>query len=271
MAQAIGDLTDKEKEALRLLVEGHDAKSSAKLLGLSVHTVNDRLRNARRKLDVSSSREAARILRDVEGEEPPNPPQIPAHTSFGIAGKGAPADTAALNQHSQKGPTRLVWLAGGMLIMSLFIAAVIFAAVSSSGGDETAPLAQGVDASDQTSASSAHNSSPAALARARRFIAAVDAGDWTRSYDVAGEFFQSQTSADEWAAMVQPVRGKLGSVEERRLANVQKVQSLPGAPDGDYEILQYQTKFSNESIISTETVILVRNADGFDIAGYFIR
>lgn len=53
MAQAIGDLTDKEKEALRLLVEGHDAKSSANFLGLSVHTVNDRLRNARRKLDVS--------------------------------------------------------------------------------------------------------------------------------------------------------------------------------------------------------------------------
>ena len=49
-ADAIWDLTDKEKEALRLLLAGHDAKSSARELGISVHTVNDRLRNARRKM-----------------------------------------------------------------------------------------------------------------------------------------------------------------------------------------------------------------------------
>src|SRR6056297_2490112 len=101
MSVAIGTLTDKEKEALRLLVAGHDAKSSANLLGLSVHTINDRLRNARRKLDVSSSREAARILRDAEGDTPQsapqNPPKNPAHTSVGmVAGEGA-ADTAVLN------------------------------------------------------------------------------------------------------------------------------------------------------------------------------
>ena len=53
-------LTEKEKETLRLLVSGYDAKSMARHLGLSVHTVNERLRDARRKMAVSSSREAAR-------------------------------------------------------------------------------------------------------------------------------------------------------------------------------------------------------------------
>ena len=46
-------LSEREKEALRLLLVGHDAKSIAGTLGLSVHTVNDRLRDARRKLGVS--------------------------------------------------------------------------------------------------------------------------------------------------------------------------------------------------------------------------
>jgi DNA-binding CsgD family transcriptional regulator len=60
-------LTEKEKQTLRLLLAGHDAKSLARSLGLSVHTVNERLRDARRKLSASSSREAARLLLEVEG------------------------------------------------------------------------------------------------------------------------------------------------------------------------------------------------------------
>ncbi|GAA0731919.1 MULTISPECIES: helix-turn-helix domain-containing protein [Sphingomonas] len=55
-------LTEREKTTLRLLLAGHDAKSIARELELSVHTVNERLRDARRKLGVASSREAARRL-----------------------------------------------------------------------------------------------------------------------------------------------------------------------------------------------------------------
>ncbi len=61
MAEGYQALTEKEKAALRLLLGGHDAKSMASQLGLSVHTVNERLRDARRKLSVSSSKAAARI------------------------------------------------------------------------------------------------------------------------------------------------------------------------------------------------------------------
>ena len=62
-------LTPRQKEILRLLFAGHNAKSAARELGISVHTVNEHLRDARRSMGVPSSREAARIL--VESEEPP--------------------------------------------------------------------------------------------------------------------------------------------------------------------------------------------------------
>ena len=64
MAHNVHALTEKEKQTLRLLLAGHDAKSMARALGLSVHTINDRLRMTRRKLSVTSSREAARLLLD---------------------------------------------------------------------------------------------------------------------------------------------------------------------------------------------------------------
>ena len=55
-------LTEREREVLRLLVRGHDIKSIARELSISATAANERLRSARQKLGVSSSREAARIL-----------------------------------------------------------------------------------------------------------------------------------------------------------------------------------------------------------------
>src|ERR1700761_7528610 len=66
MSEGFQALSEREKETLRLLLGGHDIKSIAADLGLSVNTVNERLRDARRKLGASSSRQAARMLADVE-------------------------------------------------------------------------------------------------------------------------------------------------------------------------------------------------------------
>ena len=52
-----------EVQVLELLADGHTAKSIASLTGRSVVSVNERLRQARRKTGVSSSRELARLLK----------------------------------------------------------------------------------------------------------------------------------------------------------------------------------------------------------------
>ncbi len=69
-APGSSSLTEREKQTLRLIVRGHDAKSIARQLDLSVHTINERLRDARRKMAVSSSRDAARMLFEQEGDTP---------------------------------------------------------------------------------------------------------------------------------------------------------------------------------------------------------
>lgn len=59
---ALAALTDKELEILRLLTAGHTVKSIAVRLGRSEASINERLRDARRKTGVGSSRELARLL-----------------------------------------------------------------------------------------------------------------------------------------------------------------------------------------------------------------
>lgn len=55
-------LNEKELEILRLLAGGHTVKSIAAGLGRSEASINERLREARRKTGVGSSRELARLL-----------------------------------------------------------------------------------------------------------------------------------------------------------------------------------------------------------------
>ena len=59
---SISGLTDRELEVLRLLAAGHTAKTIATRLGRSETSINERLRTARRKTGISSSRELARLL-----------------------------------------------------------------------------------------------------------------------------------------------------------------------------------------------------------------
>ncbi|WEK02551.1 MAG: helix-turn-helix transcriptional regulator [Candidatus Sphingomonas phytovorans] len=88
-------LTDREKECLRLLLHPMKAKDIARVTGLSIHTVNEHLKSARRKLETTDSLTAAKILRAREGT-----PKISDTTESGSppdfdSGQAGPAETLA--------------------------------------------------------------------------------------------------------------------------------------------------------------------------------
>ena len=58
----LSQLSEAERRVLRLLAQGHTAKSIASALSSTPTAINERLRQARRKTGVGSSREVARLL-----------------------------------------------------------------------------------------------------------------------------------------------------------------------------------------------------------------
>jgi DNA-binding CsgD family transcriptional regulator len=62
----LGRLNESERRVLYLLAEGHTAKTVAREMDLTPAAVNERLREARRKTGVGSSRELARLLKSQE-------------------------------------------------------------------------------------------------------------------------------------------------------------------------------------------------------------
>lgn len=270
MSTALEQLSEREKETLRLLLAGHDAKSSARSMVLSVHTVNDYLRSARRKLGVGSSREAARILGEAdlatspESSAPKQFGDFQKHVDekFGIAARGSlVTNSEQLNQPPGRS-RNFAWLAGGMLIMSLLIAAAI---VFLSGSAEDASLAQ---TRESPTASVAQEATSAEAAR--RWVAMLDREDWAGSWSASGALFQQGVSAEVWTNTIQPLRSPLGAANSRAFEKVTRATEIPGAPDGEYELLEFRTDFANRAG-TIETVVMAREGQSWRVVGYFMR
>ena len=162
-------LTEKEKEALRLLVSGYDAKSTATRLGLSVHTINERLRDARRKMSVSSSREAARLVHAAERGSP----NFLGDEHLGDAASARSMTSQSDPDAGSNRSRRFNWVFGGVF-MSITLALLAYAVLSDSA---RMPVTVMPVAADSVTAAET-----AAVQTTRQWLALVDTGDWPGSW-----------------------------------------------------------------------------------------
>jgi DNA-binding CsgD family transcriptional regulator len=253
MKQGYEALSEKEKQTLRLLLAGHDAKSLARHLGLSVHTINERLRDARRKLSAASSKEAARLLRESEDAAP---------YSLGDEGLGDAPRPPAGEQDGHpdvRAPWRrqAVWAIGGLAMIS--VAFALFAV--------SAPLETGDSPAGSSQASAPSSAAESAPTRAaRQWLALVDAGKWQESWAGTARSFQSLNTAATWESVSQTARVPLGRVLSRTMTGA---EHIPAPPSG-LQLVRFKTDFTNKAG-ATETLSLAREGAGWRVAGYFIE
>lgn len=111
----------------------------------------------------------------------------------------------------------------------------------------------------------------AARRAAQAWLAEVDAGRYAESWDLASSAFQAGVTKARWIAGVSPIRNGIGAVTSRTLRSATFTHTLPGAPDGDYVIIEYDTRFEKKTQ-AIETVTPMRDKDGrWKVSGYFIN
>jgi len=99
----------------------------------------------------------------------------------------------------------------------------------------------------------------------------VDNGDYKQSWQQASTIFRNAVTDDQWAHQVGAVRKPLGALVSRKLKSAQYATSLPGAPDGKYVVIQYDSSFQNKSS-AVETVTPMLDKDGqWRVSGYYIK
>jgi len=110
-----------------------------------------------------------------------------------------------------------------------------------------------------------------AVDAASAWLLLVDRGEYEASWSEAAGWFRNLVSRDQWVAQAGGVREPLGAVRTRLVRAEQRVTSLPGAPDGDYMVLEFQTEFERKRA-AIETVTAMRDTDGrWRVAGYYVR
>lgn len=240
---ALDALTDKEKQTLRLIVRGHDAKSVAVTLGLSVHTINERLRDARRKLAVSSSREAARMLFEAEDAIPENPGdnRNGDDASDGMADAATTPDDGA--GRSVRSPRFLIGACAMTLALGLLAFTLLPTTMQAPPAATTAPATAAPDA-------------------ARAFLELVDQGRWNDSYRHFGVAFRKLNTERVWADVSEKVRTPLGKVVSRTLIG----QEYVPAPPYGYQSVKFRTRFAKGGE-QLETVMLDQEEAEWKVVG----
>ncbi len=109
------------------------------------------------------------------------------------------------------------------------------------------------------------------LEAAQTWLKLIDSEKYTVSWENAAEYFKSAVSKEKWKQTVKAVRKPLGEVVSRNLKSQKYMTILPGAPDGEYVVIQYNTTFENKKD-ATETIIPMLDNDGkWRVSGYFIK
>lgn len=111
----------------------------------------------------------------------------------------------------------------------------------------------------------------AALSAAEKWLASIDAGKYAESWKEAAEYFKNALTQEQWVNSLQAGRKPLGKLVSRKVLTKAYKTSLPGAPDGEYVVIQFETSFENKKA-SIETVTPMMEKDGkWRVSGYYVR
>lgn len=111
----------------------------------------------------------------------------------------------------------------------------------------------------------------AAVSAAEQWVSLVDRGEYGESWKEAAEYFRNAVKLEQWEQSARAAREPLGKLVSRKVKRTTYTTSLPGAPDGEYVVIEFSTSFEHKKS-AIETVTPMMDQDGkWRVSGYYIR
>lgn len=105
---------------------------------------------------------------------------------------------------------------------------------------------------------------------ATQWLKLIDSQLYEESWGEADPFFQTQITLAEWVRQANKARAPFGKLISRKIKSAEEYSELPGAPDGEYMVISYQSVFENKKN-AVETLTLSKSTAVWKVVGYFIR
>jgi hypothetical protein len=111
----------------------------------------------------------------------------------------------------------------------------------------------------------------AAVTASGAWVSLVDEGNYAESWNQTSALFKAAVTREQWQQSLKAVRAPLGKVVTRKLKSKQYTKTLPGASDGEYVVIQYETTFEKKQS-AIETITPMLDKDGkWRVSGYYIK
>jgi hypothetical protein len=111
----------------------------------------------------------------------------------------------------------------------------------------------------------------AATEAAQKWLALVDQGKYAESWKTSSELFRSSISSKDWEQTLVRTCKPLGRMLSRTVQSATHTTSVPGAPEGEYVVVQFDTDYENKPK-AVETVTPTLDKDGkWRVSGYYIQ
>jgi hypothetical protein len=111
----------------------------------------------------------------------------------------------------------------------------------------------------------------AAVIAVENWLALIDNDSKIESWNQTSSLFKATVSAEQWKSSLEAAQVPIGKTVSRKLKSKQYAEELPGAPDGEYVVIEYETSFERKKN-GTETITLMKDTDGeWRAAGYFVK
>lgn len=111
----------------------------------------------------------------------------------------------------------------------------------------------------------------AAVKAAQEWLALIDGGDYVISWAESAPLLKAAVPQDQWDKMMDAARKPFGKkLSREKISSVYKT-AMPGAPDGEYVIIQFKASFENKKS-AVETVTPMKDQEGtWRVSGYYIK
>jgi len=125
--------------------------------------------------------------------------------------------------------------------------------------------------STNSTATDMKNNTEVTAAAAQAWLALIDDGRYSESWKRASAIVQGAVTEQSFANSMETFRKPLGNLVSRKLKSAEHMTEMPGAPDGQYVLMQFETSFTNKKS-AVETITFMLEKDGqWRAAGYFIK
>jgi hypothetical protein len=120
------------------------------------------------------------------------------------------------------------------------------------------------------STSSQTGEEDSAVKAAKSWLALVDNENYAESWKGTAPVFQAAVTQELWTNTMNGLRKPLGDLISRKLKSAKYMTQMPGAPDGEYVVMKFNTSFTNKKTAIETVTVGPKAGVQWKVSGYYM-